>query len=73
MTGVAIVMRRAAMMPVILGEFGLGLVEAGLGRGVDFTTGRHRRGDLRLRRGGLRDRGATEARSGKAAEKAHHE
>lgn len=66
-------MRRAAMVPVILGEFGLGLVETGLGRDVDFSTGWHRRGDLRLGRGGLRDRSAAEARSGKAAEKAHHE
>jgi hypothetical protein len=32
---VAIVMPRAAMVPVILGEFSLGLVEAGLGLGVD--------------------------------------
>lgn len=71
------VMRRAAMMrrnraAVKLGELGLGLVQAGLGRGVDLFAGWRSRGGFGLPGGSLGDRHAAEARSGQAAEKAHH-
>ncbi len=70
--GMVGVMARSTMVPAMLAELGFGLVEAGLGRGVDLSVGRSRRCNLSLGRGSLRNRDAAEARSGKTAEKTHY-